>query len=90
MAYSHEKLIDQETGQIDWAALKEFSRLRACREFGGSNPPPSYLRDAIRWHRSNAESMQLRWRMKRGLPDNRPSSPMSEYLANSLAQYGAD
>ena len=88
--YSHDLLINQETGAIDWSYLKEHALLRAQREFGGSNPPPSWLRDALRALRTNADMMAAQWRMDRGLADNRPSTPMSQYLADSLAQYGAD
>lgn len=65
---SYIPMIDQETGEIDSALLIERADLRACREWGGPNPPPSYIRNAISWCMERAQSERLQWRDNRGLP----------------------
>ena len=42
-------MINEETGEIDHALVLERGDLRACREWGGPNPPPSYVREAHAW-----------------------------------------
>lgn len=61
-------MIDQETGEIDYLRVAEHSELRACREYGGDNPPPSYRRQALDWCLERAASERLQWRDARCLP----------------------
>ncbi len=70
MAYTHEVLIDQSTGEYDWTAIKRWSLIRADREYGGPGAPISWVRDAIRWHKGYAEIMRKRWREEHGLVDD--------------------
>jgi hypothetical protein len=67
-------MIDQETGEIDHARLIERADLRACREYGGPNPPPSYIREAISWCTERARSERLEWRDSHGLPRDEPTT----------------
>jgi hypothetical protein len=61
-------MIDEETGEINHARMIERADLRACREWGGPNPPPSYVREAHSWCLERARSERLQWRDNRGLP----------------------
>lgn len=69
-AYSHEMLIDQTTGELDWTFIKRHAVVRAEREYGSSNPPLSYVRDEIRYLKDIAGIMRKRWREAKGLPDD--------------------
>jgi hypothetical protein len=70
-------MINQETGEIDTIAVAERADLRACREWGGSSPPPSYIRDAVSWCWDRARNERLEWRRMRGLPDDSPVEMIS-------------
>ena len=61
-------LVNQDTGEIDHAAVVEYADLRACREYGGPNPPPAYIRASVSWtvERSRAERRQ--WQRQHNLP----------------------
>ena len=61
-------LIDPETGEIDHLRVIERGDARACSEWGGPNPPPSYVRQGHQWARERAQSERLQWRDIRGLP----------------------
>lgn len=67
---SYIPMIDQETGEIDGRAIAERADLRACREWGGPNPPPSYIRDAVSWCTARARDERLSWRRDHGLLDD--------------------
>lgn len=71
---SYVPLIDEETGEILQHLVKERAMLRACREFGGPNPPLSYLNEAYEWCRERARSERLQWRDARGLPREEPTT----------------
>lgn len=70
MAYTANDLINQETGEIDWTAVKAVARSRAVREYGGFNPPPSWVRPELTWAKDRARIMRRRWRELHGLPDD--------------------
>jgi hypothetical protein len=61
-------MIDPETGEIDHALMIERADLRAMREWGGPNPPPSYYRAAHAWCIERACAERLQWRDDHGLP----------------------
>lgn len=66
------QLINQDTGAIDDHCVKERAMLRACREFGGPNPPLCYVNEAYEWCRERAIAERLQWRQHRGLRDESP------------------
>lgn len=61
-------MIDTETGEIDSLRVVARAETRACSEWGGPNPPPSYHRQALAWCLERAQSERLQWRDERGLP----------------------
>lgn len=63
-------LIDENTGEIDSLVIAEAAGLRACREYGSSNPPPAYHRNALQWTLDRAQAMRTAWRRDRGLRDD--------------------
>lgn len=70
MDYSHEALINQETGEFDWFAIKLFALSRAKKNFGGPKPPPSYIRNELQSLKGMATVMRRRWREAHDLPDD--------------------
>lgn len=80
MAYSHEMLINQETGELDWTFIKRHALVRADREYGGPGAPVSYVRSEIRNLQGTAAIMRKRWREAHGLADD------TKYC--SIAPYG--
>lgn len=66
------RLIDPETGEIDGLALIEATDLRAQREWGGPQPPPAFIRDAVSFVHDRARDLRRAWRRDRGLPDDTP------------------
>lgn len=60
-------LLDNETGQIDMAMVAAAADLRAAREFGSPNYPPSYLREATQYMLDRAAAMQVGWKRDRGI-----------------------
>lgn len=72
-------LINQETGEVDSLAVAERAGLRACREWGGPNPPPGYHRIALEWVINRANDERLEWRRKHGLPDDSPTTEFTSY-----------
>jgi hypothetical protein len=75
-------LINTETGEIDRAAVAERAQLRACREYGGPNPPPNYLRSELQWCQDRAEAERINWRLTRGLPDD-PGVPFHSFASDT-------
>lgn len=65
-------LINHETGELDWTAIGECAVLRACREYGGDNPPPVYRRQSADWCIARARALRTAWRDERGLPRDEP------------------
>jgi hypothetical protein len=70
-------LINTETGEIDSLTVAERAGLRACREWGGPDAPPSYQREALQWTLERARAERLQWRQMRGLPDESPCVMMA-------------
>lgn len=60
--------INTETGEIDHGSIPFRADARACREFGGPNPPPAYIRAAVSWCIERARSERKQWQRERGLP----------------------
>lgn len=69
-------LINQDTGEIDMAAVRARAARRAVSEWCGDNPPDSYIRMALNWAMGRAHDERLEWRRKHGLGDD---SPMIEF-----------
>jgi len=90
ISYGPHHLVNQETGDIDMIAVRKIAAIRAMREFGSANYPPSYLRDSIKFYMDTAQMMHHRRRAELGLPDLQTYTPMSDMLADGLEQYGAD
>lgn len=70
MAYSHEQLIDQLTGEFDWTFIKRTALARAQARYGAPDCPVSYVRDQIRVLQDTAAIMRRRWRAANGLADD--------------------
>lgn len=68
MAFNNDLLIDQDTGTIDVAAVRERATLMACRDYGGHNPPPAYIRSCQRAVMDLAIGIRATWLFDRGLP----------------------
>lgn len=64
------RLIDQETGEIDGLACIEAADLRAQREWGGPQPPPAFIRDAVSFVHQRAADLRREWRRARRLADD--------------------
>lgn len=69
-------LINHATGELDLLVIAECAELRACREWGGPNPSPLYLRTAATWCMDRARAMRAAWRSQRGLPSDEPVTMM--------------
>lgn len=67
-AYTHDMLIHQRSGRLNLKLIRQKGIERACREFGGNNPPPRYVRHGEQFYRDIAVVLQRRWRMDHGLP----------------------
>jgi hypothetical protein len=67
-----DRLIDQETGEIDGLVLIEVADLIAQRDWGGPLPPPAYIRQAVSDAHDRARDLRRAWRRARGLPDDTP------------------
>lgn len=74
MAY--EPMINPATGEIDHLAVAERAQLRAARDYGSPDFPPSYLRSATEWCMNRAQSERYDWRRRRNLPDDRATCTM--------------
>lgn len=70
MDYSHDALIHQDTGEIDWSAVKQFALSRAKKNFGGPKPPPAWLRDELQSLKGMATVIRRRWREAHGMADD--------------------
>lgn len=70
MNYSHDKLINQDTGEINWRAVKLFALARAQLTFARRDPPRASVRDEINSLKQMANVMRRRWREANGLPDD--------------------
>lgn len=70
-------MIDPATGEIDPVLVAERAQLRAARDYGSLNFPPSRLRSAVQWCMDRAQSERYDWRRQRGLPDDRPMCTMA-------------
>jgi hypothetical protein len=60
--------INTDTGEIDHAAVVERGDLRACREWGGPNPPPLYVRAAHSWCIERAHAERRAWQRDHNQP----------------------
>ena len=65
---SYVPFIDPETGEIDHLLVRERADARACREYGGPNPPPAYIRESVSWCIERSRSERRQWQRERGLP----------------------
>lgn len=83
MEYSHDKLINQATGEFDWRAIKRFALDRAVRSSGRPNPSRYYLRDELSSLKGMATVIRRRWREAHGLPDD------AVYVQMDVAAWGA-
>jgi hypothetical protein len=63
-----------DTGEIDPIKVAEVATLRAAREFGSPNFPPTYLRNATQLVVDRARALRTNWRQHHGLPDDSPVS----------------
>ena len=70
------QLIDPNTGKLDNLAIAESARLRAAREYGAPDFPPTYLRRALEWANDRAQSERLAWRRDNNLSDDSPTIMM--------------
>lgn len=70
-------MINPETGEVDQIIAAERAQLRAAREYGSPDFPPSYLRAATEWCMDRAQSERYDWHRSRGLPDDRPTCTMA-------------
>jgi hypothetical protein len=61
-------MIDTDTGEIDHVRVQEYADLRACREYGGPNPPPSYIREAVSWCVERSRAERRAWQRDHGVP----------------------
>jgi hypothetical protein len=62
-------LINQDTGEIDWASLRLIAKKRADRDYVG-DAPPSWVRSEIENLKTLAYFVRRDWREARGLPDD--------------------
>jgi len=69
-------LINTDTGEPDRLVIAERAQLRACDEFGSSNPPPVYVRSAVRHYDDLALIARRRWRVEHGLPAHSVDDPL--------------
>lgn len=83
MAYSHEQLIHADSGEFDWPFIHRHAQVRADREFGGPDAPPSYVRDELRYLQDIAAIMRKRWRKAHGLADD------TVYVTVNVPTWGA-
>ena len=74
-----QKLINQETGELDWSYIKMRALARADWEFGGPGVPNSYVRDAIGYFKDVALADRIEWRKANGLSDDTEYSTMTAY-----------
>jgi hypothetical protein len=75
-------LIHQRSGRMNLKRIREKGMLRAQREYGGPNPPPSWVRDGENWWRDRAEIIQRRWRAANGLPNETVTVNMPSWGAS--------
>lgn len=83
MEYSHDKLINQATGEFDWRAIKMFALDRAIKNAGRPNPSLNYIRDELSSLKGMATVFRRRWREAHGLPDD------TVYVQMDVAAWGA-
>lgn len=76
-------LINQDTGEFDMDAIKVRAAHRAVAEWGGQNPPDSYIRMALYWAVNRANDERLEWRRARGLPDDSPTTTFTSYAPDT-------
>jgi hypothetical protein len=76
-------LIDPETGEVDSLTLLLAADLRAQREWGGPNPPPAYIRNAVSFVHDRAQDLRREWRRARGLPDD------TQFTMTEMPAWGA-
>lgn len=70
MAFNNDLLIDQETGEVDVAAVAERAFVMACGDYGGPNPPMAYIAPRRRAVADLALAIRRHWRRDNGLPDD--------------------
>jgi hypothetical protein len=63
-------MINPETGEIDHIAVAQNAVTRARSEWGGTNYPRLYLRQATQWCKDRAQAERRAWRRDHGLPDD--------------------
>ncbi len=61
-------MIDPNTGEIDHLLVQQRADARACREWGGPNPPPAYIRESVAWCVERSRYERRQWQRMRGLP----------------------
>jgi hypothetical protein len=62
------KLLDQNTGAIDWTYLRSAANRAARRDFDGAGPPPAIVRSWIENYKGIALGLRDQWRRSRSLP----------------------
>ena len=70
-----DRLINQETGEIDHIAVIAIANIRAAAEWGGKDFPPAFYRSALQWCEDRASSMRTAWRRDHGLSDDTICQP---------------
>lgn len=81
-------LNDQTTGEIDLAYIQTVAPLRAIREWGDLNPPPSVVRGSVQYLQDRAMIFRRRIRAKAGLPDDTEYVAMPADLQADLSRGG--
>jgi hypothetical protein len=64
------RLIDQDTGEIDMITVVEAIAIHAAREWGGTDYPPAFRRHSYQTVMDRARSLRLEWRRAHGLSDD--------------------
>lgn len=72
-------LIDQTTGEFDWAYIKRHALLRAQRVYADCAPPVSAVRSELLNLKDLAFAMRAAWRRDHGLPDDTEYVTVTSY-----------
>lgn len=67
---TYDQLINQQTGEFDWSAIKKFAFARAQVSYRGPKPTAHYIRSEISSLKQYAGVQRRRWREAHGLPDD--------------------
>jgi hypothetical protein len=73
-------LINQETGEVDKAAVRLWALRRATRDYGARNPPPKYFRPHYKNVMYDALGLRTHWRVQHGLPDDTEYTSFQSYV----------